>query len=87
VSARLDFTDRAAVAAWGADVATQLADLVAAAEDATRPLGARELGRRAARRAITESAEKLRGALVYAGLTPERGGDEPPPPASGPRRP
>jgi len=85
VSARLDFTDRAAVAAWGADVATQLADLFAAAEDATRPLGARELGRRAARRAISKSAEKIRCALAYAGFTAQNGGDEPPP-ASGSRR-
>lgn len=84
MSDHLDFTDPAAVAAWGADLATQLADLVAAAEDATRPLGERELGRRAARRAITESADKLRGALAYAGFTAESGGDEPPP-ESGPR--
>jgi hypothetical protein len=78
---RLDFTDGPAVAAWLADLGAQVADLYAAAEDATRPPGARELGRRGARRAVTEAGEKLRAALAYAGAS--TGEDEPP--RSGPR--
>lgn len=60
--AALDFTDSAAVRAWLADLRTQIDDALAAAEDATRPLGQRELGRRAARRSIRE-AERAIGQL------------------------
>ena len=71
--ARLDFTNEAARAAWLADVAAQVADLEAAALDATAPEMDRELGPKAARRQIAEAAGKLRAALSYAGHVAEEG--------------
>jgi hypothetical protein len=50
----LDFRSPAALRAWLGDLATQIEDVVAAAEDATRPPGRRLLGRAMARRTILE---------------------------------
>lgn len=43
-------------------------DLAAAAEDATRPPHARELGRRGARRLVIQSRRAIRSLLEHAGL-------------------
>ena len=63
--AALDLSDRSAVRAWLADLSTQVDDLHAAAEDATRPLGRRALGRPTARAAI-EDAGRAIGHLLAA---------------------
>jgi hypothetical protein len=57
--AALDLSDRAAVRAWLADLRTQVDDLFAAAEDATRPLGRRALGRPTARAAIRDAKRAI----------------------------
>ena len=69
----LDWNDAAAVSAWARDVYVQVLDALAAGEDATRPPGRRELGRRAARRIVTEARRKLTDSFRYAGMTEERG--------------
>jgi hypothetical protein len=48
------------VRAWLGDLATQIEDVVAAAEDATRPPGRRLLGRAMARSTILETRRVLR---------------------------
>jgi hypothetical protein len=74
----LDWGDPAAVAAWLRDVHTQARDAVAAGDDATRPPGRRELGRRAARRIIREASRKLADLFLVTGLDPA----EPPAPGA-----
>jgi hypothetical protein len=49
-----------------ADLETQLADLAAAAEDQTRPLGRRRLGRRTARSTIREAFRKSQKIIANA---------------------
>ncbi len=69
---KLDWSDPDAVRAWARDILTQARDAIGAGEDATRPPGRRELGRRAARRIIAE-ADRAIGALGgFAGLTSEK---------------
>ena len=77
----IDFHNALEVRALLRDLQNKIADMAAAAEDATRPLGERELGRRAARRIVLEADHAINAALVHAGLAEP---DEPPP-ASGPR--
>jgi hypothetical protein len=77
----IDLHNPLEVRAFVRDLQTKIADLAAAAEDATRPIGERELGRRAARRIVLDSNHAIRNALVAAGLAEP---DETPP-ASGPR--
>lgn len=55
----LDFGDPVALGAWLHAVREQARDIAAAGLDATAPPGARELGRKAARRIVTEAADKL----------------------------
>lgn len=71
VPEKLDWNDPAAVRAWAQDVYVQMKDAIGAAEDATRPLGRRELGRRAARRIITQVDVKLSSAFQFAGISDE----------------
>lgn len=61
--AQVDLADPAARADWLAMLNEETADLVAAALDATTAPAARDLGRRAARRIVTE-AEQAIGALL-----------------------
>jgi hypothetical protein len=68
--ARLDFTDPAARTAWLRDVWKQVSDACAAGEDATRAPGARDLGRREARRIIVEATENLTALFEAAGIDP-----------------
>lgn len=63
----LDFGNPAALGAWLHAVREQARDLAAAGLDATAPPGARELGRKAARRIVTEAADKLELLLAEAG--------------------
>ena len=67
--AALDLTNPVAVRAWLADLRTQVDDLHAAAEDATRPLARRALGRPTARTAIQEA----HGAIGHLLSAAERG--------------
>jgi hypothetical protein len=69
----IDWSNRDEVRAWLADLRAQVDDAVAAGEDATRPPGRRELGRRAARRAILQAGRALEQILTVA----ERGVDAP----------
>lgn len=62
----LDLTDRAELRAWLADLRTQIDDALAAGEDATRPPARRELGRRAARRAVVQAGRALDRILAVA---------------------
>ncbi|APR87296.1 hypothetical protein A7982_12645 [Minicystis rosea] len=55
----LDFTDRASVRAWLADLRTQIDDTVGAAEDATRPPSRRALGRATARSAVFQARHAI----------------------------
>jgi hypothetical protein len=70
--AALNFADAEAVRAWLADVQSQIDDLHAAGEDATRALGRRALGRPTARAAIQDAYRALRTAMESAerGLAP-----------------
>ena len=70
--AALSFADPAAVRAWLADLQSQIDDLHAAAEDATRPLARRALGRPTARAAIQDAYRALGEAMGFAerGLAP-----------------
>ena len=65
---RLDRGDPAAVGSWLRDVHTQARDVAEAGKDATRPPGQRELGRRAARRIITQASRKLTDLLRLTGV-------------------
>ena len=69
----LDLSDPAAVRAWLAHLREQIEDAVAAGEDATRPPGKRELGRRSARRMIVQARRALRGILAMAAKAVEPG--------------
>lgn len=62
----LDLTTPAALRAWLAAQRTQIADLYAAAEDATRPLARRALGRPTARAAIHQAHRALQQLLTAA---------------------
>ncbi|MFT3771166.1 MAG: hypothetical protein QM820_37605 [Minicystis sp.] len=62
----LDLDDRALVRAWLFTLRTKVEDAVAAGEDATRPLGRRELGRQTARSAILEAGHAIDGMLAAA---------------------
>jgi hypothetical protein len=71
----IDLSDPEARAAWLAAARTQIEDLLHAAEDATAPLHARELGRRAARRIVGEAGGALRELLDAAGAAPTEEAD------------
>lgn len=73
-SDKLDWNDAPAARAWARDVYVQVRDALGAGEDATRPPGRRELGRRAARRILREVERKLATAFQYAEIE----GEEPP---------
>jgi hypothetical protein len=62
----LNWNDPAACAAWLADVAARCKDAVAVAEDQTRPLDKRRLGRVTARRLLAEAKGALQAQLRYA---------------------
>jgi hypothetical protein len=62
----LDWGDPSAVKAWLEDVRAQTKDIAAAGLDATAPPARRELGRRAARRAIYEAGSKLTQLQLFA---------------------
>ena len=62
----LDWADPTAVEAWARDLCVHVQDAVGAGEDATRPPGGRELGRRAARRLILEAEKNLTAAFGLA---------------------
>jgi len=64
---QVDLADPTARAEWLAAARSQADDLIAAADDATAPPGARELGRRGARRIIGEASGALRDLLDAAG--------------------
>jgi hypothetical protein len=70
---QLDWRDAAAVAAWARDVHTQAQDGLAAGADATLAPGQRELGRKAARRIITEASGKLDALFRFAGVATKDG--------------
>jgi hypothetical protein len=59
----VNLADPAEAAGWLAQLREQIADAVAAGDDATRPLGQRDLGRRAARRAILDAGAALEAML------------------------
>ena len=69
--AALDLTNPAAVRAWLVELRTQVDDLFAAGEDATRALGRRALGRPTARAAIREAHRKIEQLVAVA----ERGAE------------
>src|SRR5215468_4264037 len=56
----LDLTDSSAVRAWLTDLHKNIKDAIAAGDDATRPPGERDLGRRTAREHILEAHRSLR---------------------------
>lgn len=62
----LDFSDREAVRAWLRELRTQIDEVVAAGEDATRPLGQRALGRATARSTILEAQRAIEQMLAMA---------------------
>ena len=62
----LDFSDREAVRAWLTELRTQIDEVVAAGEDATRPPGERALGRATARGAILAARNALGQMLAAA---------------------
>lgn len=66
----VDLSDPETRADWLAAVRRRLADLRMAAEDATAPPHARELGRRAARRLIEEAGDGIDRQLDVAGAAP-----------------
>ena len=59
----LDLADTAKVRTWLTHLEEQIDDAVASGEDATRPIGLRELGRGMARRKMLEARESL-GSLI-----------------------
>ena len=62
-----DLADPAIRRQWLAAARSQVEDLIFAAEDATAPVDARELGRRGARRLVDEAGDALRRLLDTAG--------------------
>lgn len=66
--AALDWSDAAAVQRWGAALRENIDDIAAAGEDQTRPPGARDLGRRAARHTILDGKRSLVRDLAFAGF-------------------
>lgn len=64
----VDLADPAARARWLADLRQQTDDILAAGLDATAQPAERDLGRRAARRIITDAGRKL--AALYAAAGP-----------------
>jgi hypothetical protein len=74
---RVDLADPAARAAWLEGMHEHVADLAAAALDATEAPARRDLGRREARRIIVESEEAIASAFAAVGH---------PPPAAAPPR-
>lgn len=62
----LSFRDPEAIRAWVTHLRAQIEDVVAAGEDATRPLGERRLGRAAAREAIEVARRALEHLLAAA---------------------
>lgn len=68
----VNLADAAEASAWLAQLREQIDDAVAAGDDATRPPGQRDLGRRSARRAILEAGRSLRELLhaVKRGVSP-----------------
>lgn len=71
--APLDFDEPAQVRTWLKDVDTQIEDVFAAGEDATRPPGKRTLGRPLARMKIMEARRSLRELMFAArkGMDPQ----------------
>lgn len=69
--AQLDWRDPAACASWLAALDSATKDVIAVGEDQTEAPANRDLGRRAARRAIAESGGAIESLLAYAraGLT------------------
>lgn len=67
----LDWTDRAAVEAWARTLCMHVYNALHAGEDATRPPGKREFGRRAARRAIRQAEKSVAWSLACAGIDPK----------------
>ncbi len=70
----LDFTDPEALREWLRALDCNFHDLLAAADDATRPLGRRELGRVLARSKVLEARRSMRSLIEAA----ERGAPEAP---------
>src|SRR5262245_42603513 len=68
--AHVDLTDPAARAAWLAAMRESTLDALAAGEDQTRPPGARDLGRREARRILTDAGRSIGQLLAAAGFVP-----------------
>ena len=62
----LNWNDPAACHAWLVDVAARCKDAVTVAEDQTRPLAKRRLGRASARRLLAEAKGALQAQLRYA---------------------
>ena len=62
----LDFSDREAVRAWLRELRTQVAEIAAAGEDATRPPGKRALGRATARSTILEAQRAIEQMIATA---------------------
>lgn len=65
-SAALDLHQPAVFRAWLVSMRSHIDDLHAAGEDATRPLGDRDLGRRTAREAIRDAKAALDELLLSA---------------------
>lgn len=76
---QVDLADPAARAGWLADLREQTTDILTAALDATAPPAARDLGRRAARRIITEAESKLAALFAVVGGANVRPAKEPSP--------
>jgi len=72
VSAALDLNDHAALSAWLASVESAVDDVVGVAEDQLRPVDDRDLGRRQARRLLSDGRATLCDlvALARASLPP-----------------
>ena len=64
--AQLDWTDPAAVQRWLNDLTTLVTSALDIADDQTRPLAQRELGRAAARRDLREVGESLVASIDHA---------------------
>ena len=62
-SAAVDLANHAAAQAWLTALTEQVEDLAAAGEDATRPPGERDLGRRSARRMVLDARDAIRELL------------------------
>ena len=64
----LDFGDSEAVRAWLRELRTQIDEVTAAGEDATRPPGQRALGRAGTRRAILDAQRAIEQMLAATDL-------------------